>query len=408
MFALYVVAYLDRVNVGFAALAMNRDLGFTATVYGLGAGLFFVSYTAFEIPSNLLLVRVGVRYWIARIMISWGIASAAMMFVSGAWSFYALRFVLGAAEAGFFPGLLLYLTQWFPAAERARAVALFMTATALSGVIGAPMSGALLALDGWLGLAGWQWLFLLEGLPAIAFGVAVPFVLPDSPAEARWLTAAERQWMAERVVAEHAQATSAVHSHFGRALREPRLWQLAALYFVIVVSLYSVSFWLPQILQALSGAGAVQVALVSAVPYLAASIAMVIVGISSDRTRERRWHIALSAVAGSIGLAAAGVTASPIVGLAMLSLAAAGIWSTLGPFWTLPPEFLRGMAAAGGIALINSVGNIGGFLGPYLMGFVKDQTGRFAAGLYVLAGTLVVGAGIALATRGERERRIVE
>ena len=336
MFALYVVAYLDRVNVGFAALAMNRDLGFTATVYGLGAGLFFVSYTAFEIPSNLLLVRVGVRYWIARIMISWGIASAAMMFVSGAWSFYALRFVLGAAEAGFFPGLLLYLTQWFPAAERARAVALFMTATALSGVIGAPMSGALLALDGWLGLAGWQWLFLLEGLPAIAFGVAVPFVLPDSPAEARWLTAAERQWMAERVVAEHAQATSAVHSHFGRALREPRLWQLAALYFVIVVSLYSVSFWLPQILQALSGAGAVQAALVSAVPYLAASIAMVIVGISSDRTRERRWHIALSAVAGSIGLAAAGVTASPIVGLAMLSLAAAGIWSTLGPFWTLP------------------------------------------------------------------------
>jgi ACS family tartrate transporter-like MFS transporter len=396
LFLLYVVAYLDRVNVGFAALEMNRDLGFSAAVYGLGSGIFFVSYTLLEVPSNLMLARVGAGLWIARIMLTWGLVSSAMAFVPDATSFYVLRFLLGAAEAGFFPGIIYYLTQWFPARERARAVALFMTGTAIAGVIGGPMSSALLLLDGVAGLQGWQWLFLVEGLPAILLAPVVWRRLDHAPATAPWLPEDERRWLVAELAAERA-AAPAHHADLGLALRHPRLWALAAVYFCIVLAFYGVSFWLPQIVQALGTASSATVALISAVPYVAAAIAMVAVGTHSDATGERRWHVAGPALVGAVGFVIAASAAGSLpVSLAALSLAAMGIWGALGPFWALPTAFLAGRAAAGGVALVNSVGNIGGFVGPTLVGYVRQTTGSFAGGLWVLAAGLAAAAAIAL------------
>ena len=399
LFLLYLVSYLDRVNVGFAALQMNAALEFSPTVYGFGAGIFFVSYVIFEIPSNLLLDRIGVRVWIARIMISWGVVSAATMFVRNPASFFALRFLLGAAEAGFFPGIILYLTRWFPAAERARAVAWFMTATALAGVVGGPISGVLLTFDGFGGLAGWQWLFLLEGVPAVALGVAVLLWLPDRPKDARWLTAGEQREIEAAVRAEHDAIAGIAHHTVWPALRSGRVWLLALIYFTIVISFYGISLWLPQIVQSFARVGNLEVGLLSAIPYMAAAIGMVIVASRSDRSGERGLYIALSALAGVVGFLAAASLDGGVASLAALSLAAFGVWSTLGPFWSLPPRFLVGRAAAGGIALINSVGNIGGFVGPYLLGYIRDHTGSFAAGLRVLAGGLVLTALLALLVR---------
>ena len=400
LFLLYIVAYLDRVNVGFAAIDMNRDLGFSATVYGTGSGVFFISYFLLEVPSNLMLARLGARVWIARIMLTWGALSMAMMFVNSVPVFYALRFLLGAAEAGFFPGVIFYLTQWFPARERGKAVALFMTATAMAGVIGAPLSSALLQLDGWQGLRGWQWLFLVEGLPAVLLTPAVLAWLDDSPAQATWLRPAERQALADAVAADHAAALQ-VHVSLREALANPRLWALAALYFCIVIAFYGVTFWLPQILQAAEGLSAAQTVLLTAVPYALAAVAMVIAGVHSDRTGERRWHVAVPALVGATGFALTIAVSSlaPVAALMTLSLAAVGIWSALGPFWALPPAFLRGAAAAGGIAVINSIGNLGGFAGPFLVGYVRDATGSFGGGLAVLALALVIGAAIAVALR---------
>ena len=396
MFVLYIVSYLDRINVGFAALQMNQDLGFSARVYGFGAGIFFLSYTAFEVPSNLVLARVGARLWIARIMITWGVISAAMMFVRGPLSFFGLRFLLGAAEAGFFPGMILYLTYWFPAAERARAIAQFMTATALAGVVGGPVSGVLLNLHGVAGLRGWQWLFLLEGLPAVILGFVVLKYLPAGPQEARWLTPAERDWVVSRLRAERESSEQRRHYTLSEALLNGRVWLLCALYFTIVIGLYGISFWLPQILQALSDWSDVWVGTASAVPYLVAAIGMVIVGNHSDRTGERRLHIAIPAAVGAAGFLFAGYVHGPLASLFALSLAALGVWGAVGPFWTLPTAFLTGTAAAGGIALINSVGNVGGFVGPFLLGSVKEATGSFAAGMTVLAILLGIGGGLAL------------
>lgn len=395
LFLLYIVAYLDRINVSFAALQMNQDLAFSSAVYGFGAGIFFISYVLFEVPSNLILERVGVRIWISRIMITWGIASSAMMFVQGPWSFYALRFLLGAAEAGFFPGIILYLTRWFPADDRARAIALFMTATALAGVIGGPVSGALLALDGAGGLRGWQWLFLLEGLPAIVLGVVVFMWLPERPSDAKWLDPAEREWLTGRLSAEAAAVDPSTHATFGRALRSGRLWLLAGLYFTIIISFYGVSFWLPQILQSLSGMSDLRVTFLSALPYLVAAIGMVVIARRSDRTGQRAGLVAASALVAVCGFAAAALVTSPTASLIALSVAALGTWGTLGPFWTMPAAFLRGAAAAGGIAAINSVGNIGGFVGPYAVGYVRQATGDFAAGLWVMAGSMAVAAALA-------------
>jgi ACS family tartrate transporter-like MFS transporter len=399
LFLLYIVAYLDRVNVGFAAIDMNRDLGFSAAVYGLGSGIFFLSYTSLEVPSNLLLVRFGVRVWIARIMFTWGIVSTAMIFVDGAATFYLLRFLLGAAEAGFFPGIIFYLTQWFPGRERARAVGLFMTATALAGVIGAPISSALLQFDGLFGLKGWQWLFLIEGLPAVLLAPVVLMKMTERPADAAWLTPEEREWLSRQIASEQAETTHA-HVTLRDALLSPRLWLISLPYFCIVIAFYGISFWLPQIVQAASGLGAATVVLLSAIPYVAASIGMVLFGVSSDRTGERRWHVAGPCLIGATGFVLTVLAPQTLsVSLFTLSIAAFGIWGTLGPYWTLPTAFLRGTAAAGGIALVNSVGNVGGFVGPILVGRIRDATGGFAAGLLTLAGVLVLAAAIVLSMK---------
>ncbi len=405
LFLLYVVAYLDRVNIGFAALDMNRDLGFTATVYGLGSGIFFVSYTLLEVPSNLILARVGAGAWIARIMLTWGLVSVGMAFVQSATSFYLLRFLLGAAEAGFFPGILYYLTQWFPARERAHAVALFMTGTAIAGVIGGPISSGLLLLDGVFGLRGWQWLFVVEGVPAIVLAPIVLRRLDRRPAEARWLSKAERAWLTATLEVE-ASETGGMHHDVRGALTSPRLWRLAGIYFCIVLAFYGVSFWLPQIVQSLGHQPSSIVALISSLPYVVAAAGMVAIGRRSDITGERRWHVAVPALIGAAGfVAAATVPTSVTLSVVALSIAAFGIWGALGPFWALPTAFLRGTAAAGGLALVNAVGNIGGFLGPTLVGYARDATGSFAAGLWVLAAGLVAGALLTLTLPAETAPR---
>jgi ACS family tartrate transporter-like MFS transporter len=391
MFVLYIVSYLDRVNVSFASLQMNAQLGFSAEVYSLGAGIFFIAYFIFEIPSNLILHRVGARLWIARIMITWGLISSAMMFVKGPASFYTLRFLLGVAEAGFFPGMILYLTYWFPNDARGRAIARFMTATAVAGAIGSPISGLLLSMNGIGGLYGWQWLFLIEGIPSVLLAFVTLAYLPDGPAKASWLTAVEKKWIAERLERER------THTHStGAAMTSRRVWTFAAIYFGIVMGFYGITFWLPQIVKALSGMTDFFVGCLAAIPWIAATVIMVITSKHSDRTRERRWHVAGSAAAGAAGLIGAGVTANPVVELAALSLAAAGIWATLGPFWAMSSESLAGTGAAAGIALINSVGNLGGFLGPYIIGWVRTRTASFAWGLLVLALFLIAGAGVTL------------
>ncbi len=399
-----MIAYLDRVNVGFASLDMNRDLEFSAAVYGMGSGIFFLSYTLLEVPSNLMLARIGARVWIARIMLTWGVVSTAMIFVGSPISFYVLRFLLGAAEAGFFPGLILYLTHWFPARERARAVALFMTATAIAGVIGAPLSSALLQLDGAWGLRGWQWLFLSEGLPAILLAPVVLAFLTERPAEAKWLTPGEREWLGREMDTEHADTSHAIVTLRG-ALTSARLWIVSLPYFAIVIAFYGITFWLPQIVQRSSGLGSATVVLLTAIPYVSAAIGMVLIGSSSDRTGERRWHVAVPCLIGAAGFVLTVLAPqTPTASLITLSIAAFGIWGTLGPFWTLPTAFLRGSAAAGGIALVNSIGNVGGFVGPFLMGWIREATGSFSAGLLTLAAILVCGAGLVLSIRTGPEK----
>ena len=406
LFLLYIVAYLDRVNVGFAAIDMNRDLEFSDTVYGLGSGIFFLSYTLLEVPSNLLGARFGPRVWIARIMLTWGVLSSAMIFVNSPATFYVIRFLLGAAEAGFFPGVILYLTQWFPQRERARAVGLFMTATAMAGVIGAPISSALLRLDGTWGLQGWQWLFLIEGLPAILLVPVVLSYMTERPADARWLNTAEREWLVREMEAEHTQSAQAITS-LRAALGTPRLWIISLPYFCIVIAFYGISFWLPQLLQSMSSLGSATIVLISALPYVAATAGLVIVGSRSDRKRERRWHVAGSCLIGATGFVLTVLApATPAIALATLSIAAFGIWGTLGPFWAIPTALLRGTAAAGGIALVNSIGNVGGFVGPYLMGWIRDATGGFTTGLLTLAAILVLGAVIVLRLEQPDERRV--
>ena len=402
LFLLYIVSYLDRINVGFAALQMNEALGFSARVFGMGAGIFFLGYVLFEVPSNLALERFGARRWIARIMISWGLASAAMMFVQGPASFFALRFVLGVGEAGFFPGMILYLTYWFPAAERARAVAQFMTATAIAGVVGGPVSGALLSLDGLGGLAGWQWLFVVEGLPAVLLGFVVRRFLTDRPEDAEWLPPDERAWLSARMREEREERARAHPIGVGSVFASPIVWRLALLYFSLVIGLYGISFWLPQIVRGFSGLGDFEVGLVSAVPYLVAAAGMVWVATHSDRTGERRWHVAAPALIGMFGFLASAYASAPVPALVALSVAAFGIWGAVGPFWAMPTSFLHGPAAAAGIALINSVGNVGGFVGPYALGWAREATGSFRGGILVLALGLACAAALALA--GPRQR----
>jgi MFS transporter, ACS family, tartrate transporter len=394
LFLLYIVAYIDRINVGFAALQMNASLGFSSATYGFGAGVFFLSYVLFEIPSNVILARVGARLWIARIMISWGLVSAAMMFMHSATTFYALRFLLGAAEAGFFPGIIFYLTRWFPPRERARTIAAFMTATVVAGLVGAPLSGALLSLQGTGGLAGWQWLFLLEGLPAVVLGVVVLRVLDERPEDAAWLTRDERAAIVAGL--EESAAPRRIET-IGPALRSGRTWLLAVVYLIIPMTTYGIGFWLPQMLKTASGSGNFVVGLLTAIPYGVATVAMVIVGQHSDRTGERRWHFTGPAIVCAASLVASTLSSNGVWTVAMLSVAMAAASSMLGPFWALATSFLGGLGAAAGIALVNSVGNIGGFVGPNIVGYVREATSDFAAGLAIV-GVILIGGGMLVLT----------
>ena len=402
MMTLYLVAFLDRVNIGFAALTMNADLGLSPTVYGWGAGIFFIGYFIFEVPSNLILERVGARLWICRIMVTWGLISAAMAFVQGPASFFVLRFLLGVAEAGFLPGMILYLTTWFPQARLARFVGLFMMAVPLASAIGAPISSLILSAHGFLGLSGWQWLFIIEGLPSCALGLAVLAVLPDGPAAVRWLTEAERATVAARLAEDRARPVDRVHAGLGPTMVDGRVWLLSLTYFGIVVGLYGVGLWLPQIIRGL-GFSIAQVGVLTALPYLASAAAMLAWGRRSDRKGERVWHVALPTLLSAAGLVAAIAVPAGLPEIAALGVATVGIYATLGPFWGLPPIFLTRTAAAGGIALINSVGNLGGFLGPSIVGWTLELTHSFHAGLAVITGCLGVSI-IAVLVVGYRIR----
>lgn len=401
LFLLYVVAYLDRINVGFAALQMNAALGLSATTYSLGAGIFFLSYTLFEVPSNVLLARVGARLWIARIMVSWGIVSAAMMFVRTPAAFYTLRFLLGAAEAGFFPGIIYCLTRWFPSLHRARAVAAFMTAVLAAGIVGGPVSGALMSLSGIAGLQGWQWLFLLEGVPAVLLGLVVLRALPERPADAAWLTRAEQQALTGWLDRDAAMQPAAVES-VGGAIASGRVWLLSTVYFTIPVALYAIGFWLPQIVQGASRASTFVVGVLTAIPYAIGAVGMVVAGRHSDSTGERRWHVAVAAVVGGIGFAATAFVHGAFASLVALSIAMLGLASMFGPFWTIATSFVRGIGAAAGIAVINSIGNIGGFVGPNIIGYVSQRTSSLTAGMVVVGAILAAGGLLVLAVPDER------
>jgi len=394
----YFFAYLDRVNVGFAALTMNRDLGLSATAYGLGAGLFFLGYVAFEVPSNLVLERVGARLWIARIMVTWSLVSASTAFVTGEWSFYLVRVLLGLAEAGFFPGIILYLTYWFPARQRAGIVGTFMMAVPLSAAIGSPLSGLVMSLtDGWHGLAGWQWLYLLEAAPSLLLGLATLFVLTDRPENASWLTADERKDLIARMAEDHRSRPHRT-AHLGGALLDPRVLGLGLVYFGLSTGLYAIGLWLPQIVSAF-GFTTTATGFVTAVPYVVSAAGMLAWTRHSDRTGERTRHVALPTVAAGLALLAASQVGTPLLTIVALSAAALGVFAALPTFWTLPTRLLTGSAAAGGIALINALGSVGGFAGPALMGWIRDATGRFDYALAAVAALLIL-AGLAVLRLG--------
>lgn len=405
---IYFFNFLDRVNIGYASLTMNEDLGLTATAFGLGAGLFFLGYFLFEVPSNLILHRVGARIWIARIMVTWGIASMATGFVQNDVQFFIVRFVLGFAEAGLFPGVILYLTYWFPARDRARITALFLLAIPLSAVLGSPISTTILQYtNGWFGLDSWRVMFLIEGIPSILVGIWVFFYLTNRPADARWLKPEERQWLTSAVAAEESATSTAHGQPLWRSLLDPRVALLSLVYFGVVYGVYALSFFLPQLVAGLAEDfgtefSFIEVGLITAVPFGFAAVAMWAMGRHSDRTGERFWHTALPAFVAAAGLLLAlFVGGSPYVLLVGLVLLAVGVFGAIPAFWSLPPTFLTGAALAGGIALINSVGNLSGFVGPYVTGWLKDATGNFSIGLVVVAGFMALAGVITLALRAK-------
>jgi ACS family tartrate transporter-like MFS transporter len=392
-FLCYVVAYVDRVNVGFAAQALQRDLHLSDTAYGFGAGLFFFGYCLFEVPSNLILERVGARLWIARIMIGWGFVSMGMMFVTGPKSFYAARILLGLAEAGFFPGFVLYLTYWIPAADRARTGALFMMAAPVSIIVGAPVSEALLALDGRLGLHGWQWLFLIEALPAVLLGLLALRVLTDRPEQATWLPSGEREWLTKTMSEEHALRAHIGHASLTRTMASGRVWLLCAVYFLNTSVTYGIFLWLPKMLREASGSGGFSLSAMTAIPFTAALVAMILVGRHSDQTGERKFHVAACATTASVGLLLAAASQHNIWLLVLsFTLSQMGQRSVMSVFWAIPPIFLGGTGAAAGIALINAIGNLGGWFGPSMMGWLRQTTGGYVGGLLVLAAVLIAEA----------------
>ncbi len=396
---LYFIAFLDRINVGFAALTMNRDLGLSPEVFGIGSGIFFLGYFLFEVPSTIILHKVGARFWIGRIMISWGIISIAMVWTRGPLSFYVLRFLLGLAEAGFFPGIILYLSYWFPSSYRSAATAVFMAAAPASGFFGSPLSGALLQLHGLLGLRGWQWLFLAEGFPAVVVGIVAFRFLTDRPDAASWLTADERQWISDSIRREEL-AVTAPHSHSAwRALADWKVLALSLAYFGTSAGLYTIGFWAPLIIKSL-GFSPFRVGLLVAIPNFVAVIGMVLWSRSSDRTGERYWHAAIACLVAALGMALAGrAGSSAIVAIAGLSLTAFGVSAAKPPLWCLPTTFFADTGAAASIGLINSLGTLGGFAGPWMIGSADRASGQFTRGLYLVGGMLVLSAVTILAMR---------
>jgi D-galactonate transporter len=391
LFLCYIVAYLDRVNVGFAKLQMLTDLKFSEATYGLGAGIFFIGYFIFEVPSNVIMHKVGARVWVARIMISWGVLSACMMFVTTPTWFYIVRFLLGAAEAGFFPGVILYLTYWYPAERRARMTALFMTAIAISGVVGGPLSGWILnSLSGANDWAGWQWMFLIEGIPSILVGIVVLFVLDDRIDHAKWLTTEEKAVLDRNILADNAHKTE---ESVAKTLFSGRVWLMALIYFCCVMGLYGVGFYLPTIIKATGVQSVLTIGLLTAIPYAFAAVSMVLTARHSDQTGERRWHIAIPALIGAAGLIVSVSYGKEVVpAMIALTIATMGILATLPSFWSLPTAFLAGTGAAAGIALVNSLGNLSGFVAPFAIGWLKDLTNSTNAGVYLLSGSLILGA----------------
>jgi D-galactonate transporter len=389
---LFVTAWLDRVNVGFAKLQMQQDLGFSEAAFGLGAGIFYIGYLLFEVPSNLVLEKIGARMTMARITILWGLTTMATMFVTSATAFYILRFFLGAFEAGLYPGVILYLTYWFPARRRAQMLGFFMTAVPIGGILGGPVAGWIMGtMGGVLGYANWQWLFILEGLPSVILGIITLLILDDRPDEARWLSQDEKQRIVDDLQRDRRLAGERKHS-FIDALKVPQVWLLALIYFCLVSANPTLGFWLPTIIKGLGVRSDFIIGLLAALPYVIGVIMTVLVGKHSDRHLERRYHCALATLTAAAGLVMIGVlAATPVLSFLALVVAVAGVLSAFAPFWQMPTMLLAGSAAAGGIALINSLGNLSGFVGPYLVGWLKDMTGTTATGLYAVAGMEVLG-----------------
>lgn len=387
----YFVAYLDRVNLSFAALEMNKDLKFSATVYGTGAGVFFLSYFLLETPSNLIMLKMGARRWIARIMFTWGLLSGSMAFVSSETSFYIIRFLFGAAEAGFFPGILYYLTLFFPAKYRGRMVAMYMVAIPVSAVIGAPVSTSILYMDGFLGVKGWQWVFISEAIPALILSVVTWFYMTEHPSQAKWLEKDERDWLVARQEAEVRQREAAHGMSVWQTLRNPKVIALGIAGYGIANEIYGLVYFLPQIVKQF-GLTNMQTGFVSAIPFAVGALGMIWYGKRSDRVLERRSHTAVTFLIAAVGLMLVGLTPNPYLRLLFLSFAAFGIFSVLPVFWSMPTAFLSGAAAAAGVAYINSIANIAGFVGPMIMGFLRDQTGNFDSGLLHIAAVCNIAA----------------
>jgi MFS transporter, ACS family, tartrate transporter len=399
LFVLYIIAWLDRVNVGFAALQMNADLGFSSAAFGFGSGVFFLGYCLFEVPSNLILHRVGARRWISRIMISWGVISTAMMFVRGTPAFYVMRFLLGVAEAGFFPGVVYYLSHWYPEGQRARAIAGFMTAVPVSGVIGGPVSGALLSVNGVFGLAGWQWLFLVEGVPAILLGVIVLAYLTERPDTAHWLSSVEKDWLVSKLAAERGSRRTARPIGVVSALTNPTIWQLGVIFLLAAIGFYGYSFWAPLVVKSLTGSSDFCVGMVIGSISAVTIILMLLNSAHSDRTDERPWHVSIPLLIMGVGFFGCALLREPILAVFSLALVPIGHCAAYGPFWSMPSRFLTGAPAAAGIALVVTIANVGGFLGPTVIGAMKDRFGTDAPAFILLAGCAIVAALLALGLR---------
>jgi ACS family tartrate transporter-like MFS transporter len=395
LFLLYVVAYLDRINMSFAVLQMRGQLGLSERVIGRAGGIFFAGYFFFQLPSNLVVERFGVRRWISGLMVTWGVISCLMIFIRGPISFYGLRVLLGAAEAGFFPGMILHMKRWFPANARARAVAWFMTANPIAGIVGSPVSGALLGLSG-KGLSGWQWMFLMEGFPAIVLGAIVFWVLADTPHEADWLTSEERDWLLARLAREQQVESGLKKSTIWQVLFSPRIWMLSLVYFGVSTTMYGLTLWLPSVIRSLSRLSYFWTGVAGAIPFVVTGIAMVLVGAHSDRTRERRWHTALPAFGAAIVLVGAAYGTAPALVIAGIALGMAGAEAMVGPFWAMATSRMGSLSAAAGIAVINSIANLGGYFGQDIVGLFRSANGGFRGGLLAIAATVALSGSVAL------------